>query len=61
MTQQTERQLILDALEKTHWVASQAARLLGTTRRILKYKMDQLGIKKEGLAPETSEKEEVQP
>ena len=32
--------------------AGQAARLLGTTRRILKYKMDQLGLKKEGLAEE---------
>ena len=57
-TQQIERELILDALEKTNWVASQAARLLGTTRRILKYKMDQLGLRKEGLAPEP-EKEEA--
>lgn len=58
VTRQIERELILDALEKTNWVASQAARLLGTTRRILKYKMDQIGIKKERLAPQ---KEEVQP
>jgi transcriptional regulator with GAF, ATPase, and Fis domain len=31
-------------LERSNQVQSQAAELLGTTRRILKYKMDQLGI-----------------
>jgi len=36
----------------------QAARRLGTTRRILKYRMDQLGIKKEGVL---KDKEEAQP
>jgi len=45
---QFEKDIILEALEKSNWVTSQAARILGTTRRILKYRMDQLGIKKEG-------------
>ncbi len=39
-----ERHLILRALDRANFVQSQAADLLGTTRRILKYKMDHLGI-----------------
>ncbi len=39
-----ERYLITRALERANYVQSRAADLLGTTRRILKYKMDQLGI-----------------
>lgn len=39
-----ERYLITRALERVNYVQSRAADLLGTTRRILKYKMDQLGI-----------------
>ena len=51
-TARLERQLILRALEQSNHVQSQAAELLGTTRRILKYKMDQLGISGPG-EPET--------
>lgn len=43
-TQRLERHLIRKALERCGQVQSQAAEMLGTTRRILKYKMDQLGI-----------------
>jgi transcriptional regulator with PAS, ATPase and Fis domain len=43
-TGRLERRLILRALERTNQVQSRAADLLGTTRRILKYKMTQLGI-----------------
>lgn len=43
-TQRLERHLIKKALEQCNNVQSQAADALGTTRRILKYKMDQLGI-----------------
>jgi two-component system, NtrC family, response regulator AtoC len=43
-TQRLERHLIIKALERCDHVQSQAAEALGTTRRILKYKMDQLGI-----------------
>ncbi|HOV75714.1 MAG TPA: sigma-54 dependent transcriptional regulator [Candidatus Hydrogenedentes bacterium] len=39
-----ERRLIGRALERANGVQSRAAELLGTTRRILKYKMDQLGM-----------------
>ncbi|RJP60679.1 MAG: sigma-54-dependent Fis family transcriptional regulator [Deltaproteobacteria bacterium] len=43
-----ERDIILNTLEKTNYVQSRAAELLGISRRILKYKMDKLGI--EGTA-----------
>ncbi len=39
-----ERELILDALDRTAHVQVRAAKALGVTRRILKYKMDALGI-----------------
>ncbi|MBI5181565.1 MAG: sigma-54-dependent Fis family transcriptional regulator [Nitrospirae bacterium] len=39
-----ERDIILTALEKTNYVQTQAAALLGISRRILKYKMDNLNI-----------------
>jgi len=39
-----ERSLIVRALEKSNGVQTAAARLLGTTRRILRYRMDKLGI-----------------
>jgi hypothetical protein len=39
-----ERALILEALERCDGVQTRAARLLGTTRRILRYRMDGLGI-----------------
>ncbi len=42
-----ERNIILKALEKSNYVQSRAADLLGISRRILKYKMDRLGIKQE--------------
>ena len=41
-----ERSMILAALEKCDWNKSQAARDLGVTRRILSYKMNNLGIDK---------------
>jgi DNA-binding NtrC family response regulator len=39
-----ERGIILDALRKTNFIQSRAAEMLGISRRILKYKMDKLGI-----------------
>ena len=39
-----EKEVILDALKKTNYVQSRAAEILGISRRILKYKMDKLGI-----------------
>jgi len=42
-----EKEIILNALRKTNYVQSQAAELLGISRRILKYKMDKLGIHNE--------------
>jgi DNA-binding NtrC family response regulator len=39
-----ERDIIAEALERTHYNQTRAATVLGTTRRILKYRMDKLGI-----------------
>jgi two-component system response regulator AtoC len=39
-----EKEIILDALKKSGYVQTRAAALLGITRRVLKYKMDTLGI-----------------
>ncbi len=39
-----EKELILNALAKTNYVQTQAANILGISRRILKYKMDSLKI-----------------
>ncbi len=41
-----EKRLIVDALEKTNWVQTKAAQLLGTSRSIMKYKMKKYGIKR---------------
>ena len=39
-----EREIIADALQQTEFNQTRAAEMLGTTRRILKYRMDKLGI-----------------
>ena len=39
-----ESKMIIEALERNNYVQSKAALTLGITRRILKYKMDKLGI-----------------
>jgi DNA-binding NtrC family response regulator len=39
-----ERELVLEALTRLDFNQTRAAELLGTTRRILKYRMDKLGI-----------------
>jgi two-component system response regulator AtoC len=39
-----EREIILDALKRSSYVQTHAASLLGITRRMLKYRMDTLGI-----------------
>ncbi|MCP9447318.1 MAG: sigma-54 dependent transcriptional regulator [Nitrospira sp.] len=39
-----ERDIILDALKRTNYVQTHAANLLGISRRMLKYRMDTLGI-----------------
>jgi transcriptional regulator with GAF, ATPase, and Fis domain len=42
-----EREVILEALTRVDFNQTRAADLLGTTRRILKYRMDKLGIHQE--------------
>lgn len=39
-----EREIILNALKRTNYVQTHAANLLGISRRMLKYRMDTLGI-----------------
>ncbi len=39
-----ERELILAALERTHWIQKDAAQLLGITKRAIHYKIEQHGI-----------------
>ncbi len=46
-----EREVILDALKRSNNVQSHAAAILGISRRILKYKMDKLGISLERPKP----------
>ena len=40
-----EREMVVRALESTNWALLQTAKKLGISRRVLKYKMDSLGIK----------------
>ena len=42
-----ERQMLLAALEDHDWVQTRAAETLGISERVLRYKMDKAGIKKE--------------
>lgn len=47
--ERVEKDMITRALDKANWVLTKAAQDLGVTRRVLKYKIDTLGIKgKEG-------------
>jgi DNA-binding NtrC family response regulator len=47
-----EREVIVKALEKTGFNQTKAASLLGTSRRILRYRMEKLKISEENLAPD---------
>jgi two-component system response regulator PilR (NtrC family) len=40
-----ERQAVVDALQKTHFNRTAAAKLLGVTFRSLRYRMERLGLK----------------
>jgi DNA-binding NtrC family response regulator len=44
--EELERQLIVQAMEKSGWVIAKAARLLGLTYRTLQYRLEKFGIKK---------------
>ncbi|WP_447977145.1 sigma-54-dependent transcriptional regulator [Candidatus Nitrospira bockiana] len=46
-----EREIILDALRKTDYVQTHASALLGISRRMLKYRMDMLGIRRDDGSP----------
>jgi len=42
-----EKELVLNALEETGWVQTKAAKLLGISRRIIRYKMEKYGVEVE--------------
>jgi DNA-binding NtrC family response regulator len=44
--EELERQLIVQAMEKSGWIIAKAARLLGLTYRTLQYRLEKFGIKK---------------
>ncbi|HEV8267387.1 MAG TPA: sigma-54 dependent transcriptional regulator [Thermoanaerobaculia bacterium] len=43
-----ERQLIVQAMERSGWIIAKASRLLGLTYRTLQYRLEKFGIKKPG-------------
>jgi len=45
---EVERQLLIEALERHQWVQTRAAADLGISERVLRYKMERLGITKKG-------------
>jgi transcriptional regulator with GAF, ATPase, and Fis domain len=50
-----ERDLILQAMEKSDWVIAKAAKMLGMSYRTLQYRLDKFGLKKpEGKSPAQS-------
>ncbi len=63
--QEFERELLLEALMRTGYVQTHAATMLGITRRMLKYRMDMLGIKTADApaspAPKESSRESSHP
>ncbi|HKR78771.1 MAG TPA: sigma-54 dependent transcriptional regulator [Nitrospira sp.] len=56
-----EREIILDALKKNNYVQTHAATQLGISRRMLKYRMDTLGIGRPDNDPSPPEAESPQP
>ena len=41
-----EKEMLVKALEENHWVQTKAAESLGISERVLRYKMNKIGIKK---------------
>ncbi|OLB56845.1 MAG: sigma-54-dependent Fis family transcriptional regulator [Nitrospirae bacterium] len=58
--QEFEKEIILDALRRTEYVQTRAADLLGISRRMLKYRMDSLGISRTEGHPPSDASEMVQ-
>ncbi len=50
-----EKKMILDALKRTDFVQTHAAALLGISRRMLKYRMDMLGITRSMTIPSSEQ------
>ncbi len=50
-----ERELILQAMEKSEWVIAKAAKMLGMSYRTLQYRLDKFGLKKPEAKPASAE------
>jgi two-component system, NtrC family, response regulator AtoC len=50
-----EKEIILDALKRTDYVQTHASALLGISRRMLKYRMDMLGIRRASPSDDRTE------
>ncbi|HEX8249754.1 MAG TPA: sigma-54 dependent transcriptional regulator [Pyrinomonadaceae bacterium] len=53
--EEVERSLILQAMDRTDYNITKAAKLLGLTFRTLQYRLEKFGIKRDGDAPEEAE------
>ncbi len=42
---QVEKEMLVSALKQHHWVQTRAAEALGVSERVLRYKMNKVGIK----------------
>jgi transcriptional regulator with GAF, ATPase, and Fis domain len=51
--EEVERSLIVQAMEKTGWNITRAAKLLGLTFRTLQYRLEKFGLRRPGDAPAT--------
>ena len=55
--QEFERELLQEALTRTGYVQTRAAAMLGITRRMLKYRMDALGLSSPNIQPSIAPKD----
>jgi transcriptional regulator with GAF, ATPase, and Fis domain len=50
-----EKEMLLDALEKSNWVQTRAAAFLGISERVLRYKMKKHDLKSASSAKNSSQ------
>jgi transcriptional regulator with GAF, ATPase, and Fis domain len=55
--EEVERSLILQAMDRTDYNITKAAKLLGLTFRTLQYRLEKFGIKRDGDGTEEAEEE----
>jgi DNA-binding NtrC family response regulator len=55
--EEVERSFIMQAMEKTDWNITRAAKLLGLTFRTLQYRLEKFDIKRPGAEPSAPDQE----